>query len=138
MKDRFPILLVFEGNSLGRISSVPIYAAELARVRMERNHGQTLERLAERGGLGRVEFYLAWNDLGLDEEAGLKETDHKVVTLIEAVQILTSPSWRCGNCYKVSEGKPFLRKFFPYGKTAVYKTYCDSRCAMVDDLGSQG
>ena len=138
MKDRFPILLMYEKNALGRITSIPIHAAELTRAQMERNHGQTLERLAERGGLSRVEFYLAWNNLKVGDEVGFTETDYKVVELIEAVQILTSSSWRCGNCYEVSESKPFLQKFFPYGETAIYKTYCNSRCAMHDNLGSQG
>jgi hypothetical protein len=37
-------------------------AIEPYRARIERNHGQTLERLSERGGLDWMEFWCAMND----------------------------------------------------------------------------
>ena len=38
---------------------------EPLRKRLESNHGQTLERLNERGGLSPAELYLGINDLGI-------------------------------------------------------------------------
>jgi hypothetical protein len=45
----------------GDIKAVPWYLAEGARAQAERNHDQTLERLAERGGLSPQEFIGAYN-----------------------------------------------------------------------------
>lgn len=45
--------------------SVPWSFVERFRARAERNHSQTLERLAERGGLAPEEMWLAAHDHGL-------------------------------------------------------------------------
>lgn len=45
--------------------SVPWSFVEAFRDQAEANHGQTLERLAERGGLGPDEMWLAAHGLGL-------------------------------------------------------------------------
>lgn len=54
--------------------SVPWEFAERFRVRAEANHGQTLERLAERGGLAPEEMWLAAHGHGLFKvEIGLQD-----------------------------------------------------------------
>lgn len=47
--------------------SIPWSIVESWRAAAERNHGQTLERLAERGGLAPNELYLAAHGLDLRE-----------------------------------------------------------------------
>lgn len=58
---KFPLMLT---NDKGQKSKAAILwdVAELLRVRAERNHGQTLERLAERGGLSPFEAACALAD----------------------------------------------------------------------------
>jgi hypothetical protein len=56
--------------------SVPWAFAETFRDQAQRNHGQTLERLAERGGLAPEEMWLAAHGKGLfkvkiDEQAAI-------------------------------------------------------------------
>ena len=46
-------------------TSVPWAFAETFRTQAERNHDQTLERLADRGGMSPVEMWLAAHGLGL-------------------------------------------------------------------------
>jgi len=78
MADTFPIL---SGKS---IKAVPWALAEEIRRQAYHNHGQSLERLAERGGLSPLEFLgaargLDWGQLtplartGEDMEAALTE-----------------------------------------------------------------
>lgn len=43
---------------------IPWAAAETFRTQAEKNHGQTLERLADRGGLSPEEIYFAVKGLG--------------------------------------------------------------------------
>lgn len=59
-REVFPVL----GDDGGYIKSIPWGAAEKMRVGAEKNHGQTLERLAERGGMSWMEIGLA--SLGLN------------------------------------------------------------------------
>lgn len=70
--------------------SVPWSFIEPGRVQAERNHGQTLERLAERGGLGPGEIRCAlegkklwphFNDLG--QEGNRKRNHEDTAWLIE-------------------------------------------------------
>ena len=60
MKD-FPVLLQDHSPP----ESVPWALVEAARLQIERNHGQTLERLAERGGLSYRELYCGVKGLSL-------------------------------------------------------------------------
>lgn len=53
-KRRFPIL---SGDRSDGPTSVPWSIVEPHREQALRNHGQTLERLAERGGLGWAELF---------------------------------------------------------------------------------
>ena len=46
--------------------TVPWVLVEAHRSRIERSHSQSLERLAERGGLGYEELYCGLNDLSLE------------------------------------------------------------------------
>jgi len=59
---QFPVI----DHSRGAVvRSVPWAYVEQYRKQAERNHGQTLERLAERGGLGWYELECAANGIGL-------------------------------------------------------------------------
>ena len=63
-KDRFPVL----GANRDAKQSVPWSFIAPHSDRAEKNHGQTLERLAERGGLSALEMLavvldLSWNDI---------------------------------------------------------------------------
>lgn len=55
---KFPIM----GND--NIKSVPWAVAEFGRKQAEKNHGQSLERLAERGGLDVLEMAWALTGVG--------------------------------------------------------------------------
>ena len=55
--------------------SIPWSLVERWRTQAERNHGQTLERLAERGGLAPEELYLAAHGLALREYRRLDERE---------------------------------------------------------------
>jgi hypothetical protein len=55
----FPIQLRQEDRAVGMPDSVPWSVVETWKKQVERNHGQTLERLAERGGLSPEELYCA-------------------------------------------------------------------------------
>ncbi len=65
---RFPIL-----NATGRARSVPWNALEPHRTQAMRNHGQTLEQLAERGGLDCAEMLAIIMDQDFDIFFGPKE-----------------------------------------------------------------
>lgn len=79
MKDTFPILLTREQQQRRLPRRVPWSAVEPAREQALRNHDQTLERLAQRGGLCPRELLTALRGHGLrmlatheDAEAALK------------------------------------------------------------------
>jgi hypothetical protein len=58
----FPILKVFGKERQPRRASVPWNMLEPHRKQAMRNHNQTLERLAERGGLSEIECLLVLED----------------------------------------------------------------------------
>jgi hypothetical protein len=64
----FPIM----GNV--ELTSVPWWLAETARGQLRRNHSQTVERLAERGGLGVVELAGALTGRSWSQLRDLTET----------------------------------------------------------------
>lgn len=75
-KDRFPIL----GANRDAKQSVPWSFIAPHSERAEKNHGQTLERLAERGGLSALEMLavvldLSWND---SEDIGIVFIDRSM------------------------------------------------------------
>lgn len=84
---RFPVLLGWHEDRGGNDDfprSIPWEAIEPHRQQAESNHcGQTLERLAQRGGLDPSEIYLAVNGLpfshnGLDDDE-LRALGHDLV-----------------------------------------------------------
>lgn len=68
MPETFPILSSYRRNWSRR--SVPWPIAERARAQAEHNHGQPLERLAERGGLSPAEMLCALRGQNLREMGG--------------------------------------------------------------------
>lgn len=65
---RFPILR--SGRDKHPFKWVPWDVIEAHRKQAEKNHLQTLERLAQRGGLSASELYLALEDRALYDRAG--------------------------------------------------------------------
>jgi len=53
--------------------AVPLWWIEQFKDRIERNHGQSIETLSRRGGLGAEEMWCAANDRGLFERGMTKE-----------------------------------------------------------------
>jgi hypothetical protein len=75
---QFPLLGMLVEKEVGMPDSIPWEVAEGWRARIERNHGLTLEALAERGGLHAEELWLAANGkpigaLEIIEQEKLKE-----------------------------------------------------------------
>lgn len=62
---RFPIMYVNDRRQTLKHHVPWDFADEVLRKQAERNHGQTLERLAERGGLSYMEACLAMMGIGL-------------------------------------------------------------------------
>lgn len=68
---RFPIqgqILDPEVRPITRLpaTTIPWEAMERYRARMEKNHYQTMEHLADRGGLGYAEVWICILDIGLN------------------------------------------------------------------------
>ncbi len=80
MPETFPILLSARDRREHPDwpASVPWRLAEAVRAQAEANHGQSLERLAERGGLCPVEFVLAHNGRKLYDGAPIPSTEFAV------------------------------------------------------------
>lgn len=75
----FPIMLRDKNNNPTR-AAISWEVAELLRRRAERNHHQTLERLAERGGLSPFEAACALADSGLFH--GIKPDQRAAMTML--------------------------------------------------------
>ena len=71
----FPIL--YENNRINGPRNIPWEKAEEFREQAEKNHNQTLERLAERGGLSPVEIWCAGHGKPLSNLTRWPEIDHK-------------------------------------------------------------
>jgi len=70
---RFPIL---KGREECPFTWIPWDVIEEHRKQAEENHGQTLERLAQRGGLDPGELFLALNNLEIRTPAGITREEH--------------------------------------------------------------
>jgi hypothetical protein len=62
----FPILTPWRYNKNIWLRAVPWAFVEPARARIESNHGQTLEQLAQRGGLDWIELFYGLQNRKLD------------------------------------------------------------------------
>lgn len=74
MKDRFPIL--------GRKEYIPLNIIKQHEEQAFKNHGQTLKRLAERGGLSWIETLCVLEDRKYDYEISEEEAKKKVIKYV--------------------------------------------------------
>lgn len=75
----FPILRTKEEIELGFPSNVPYSTVERHSEQLRRNHSQTVERLADRGGLGVEELYCAAEKLSLSWVGKLKYSQDELL-----------------------------------------------------------
>jgi len=80
---RFPVLRQMSKAVMPK--TVPWAFAETLRAQAANNHGQTLERLAERGGLGPEEMYAAAHGWKWGRIGNVTEAD-AIAWLVEAVK----------------------------------------------------
>lgn len=86
MDKAFPVLWDYTTPRSERVPlTVPWEWIEKFEHRLQRNHGQSVRRLAERGGLGASEMWAAAHDAGLWDDA--------VPTEPEAVAWLRGAPW---------------------------------------------
>ncbi len=79
MQRTFPVHA--SSREYSKLKSIPWHIMELGRKRAEDNHGQTLERLAERSGLAICEMADALRDQPLRFH-GLKETQDEDLAFV--------------------------------------------------------
>lgn len=73
-ENKFPVLWSYKAKPADRVPVwVPWDWVDKFARRLDRNHGQTVLRLAERGGLCASEIWCAANDRGLFEPGNLNE-----------------------------------------------------------------
>lgn len=105
---RFPVL----GSPDGQPKSVPWHLVEPHRKQAEKNHSQTLERLAERGGLSWAELFAAMAGVSPFAIFGTFTKKLKELTMVRAEEFL----W--------DEIPPEYRASIP-GTAASHKAYDD-------------
>lgn len=81
MADAFPVLWHYKTPQVERVpATVPLAWVEGFAKRLNRNHGQTVKRLAERGGLDPSELWCGHHDKGLWDD-GVPDTAGAVAWL---------------------------------------------------------
>jgi hypothetical protein len=90
---RFPLLRDWRRNRDESIQSVPWAMLEPHEDQAQRNHGQSLERLAERGGLGVCEMLFILDNKPLNFALGsMTDTPEKVAELKRRVESFEAAS----------------------------------------------
>lgn len=92
----FPILRIYEDrkNYPDIPKSIPWPLIEEFRVQIEKNHGQTLEGLAKRGGLSVEEIHLASEKLGLNEYSSDPSSYAVEISMIAVNELIDEFIWR--------------------------------------------
>ncbi len=79
---QFPLILAQAERDMGFPVSVPWFEVEKGRAQIQQNHGQTLERLAQRGGLDPLELYYGVSGRSLDIVAMRRERTETVLAWV--------------------------------------------------------